>query len=55
MFLMDDYYVNRADVGCQSLIKRINAEGKYVGLPLSPTDHIPKNNLDIQVVSVYPA
>jgi len=55
IFLMDDYYVNRADVGCQSLIKRINEEGKYVGLPLTPTDHIPKNNLDIQVVSVYPA
>jgi len=55
VFLMDDYYINRTDVGCRPLIERINKEGKYVGLPLTPIDHIPKNGLDIQVVTVYPA
>ena len=54
-FLMDDYYVNRTDFGCRPLIEQINREGKYVGLPLMPIDHIPKNDLDIQVVTVYPA
>lgn len=55
VFLMDDYYVNRVDVGCRPTIERINKEGKYVGLPLQPIDHIPKNDLDIQLVTVYPA
>ena len=54
-FLMDDYYVNRTDFGCRPLVEQINREGKYVGLPLMPIDHIPKNDLDIQVVTVYPA
>lgn len=54
-FLMDDYYVNRTDFGCRPLVEQINREGKYVGLPLAPIDHIPKNDLDIQVVTVYPA
>jgi hypothetical protein len=54
-FLMDDYYVNRMDFGCRPLVEQINREGKYVGLPLMPIDHIPKNDLDIQVVTVYPA
>jgi len=54
-FLMDDYYVNRMDFGCRPLVEQINREGKYVGLPLVPIDHIPKNGLDIQVVTVYPA
>jgi hypothetical protein len=52
---MDDYYVNRVDVGCRPTVERINKEGKYVGLPLQPIDHIPKNDLDIQLVTVYPA
>lgn len=55
VFLMDDYYANRTDVGCRPLIEKINREGKHVGLPLRPIDHIPKNDLDIQVVTVYPA
>lgn len=54
-FLMDDYYVNRMDFGCRPLVEQINRAGKYVGLPLMPIDHIPKNDLDIQVVTVYPA
>jgi len=55
VFLMDDYYINRTDFGCRTLVEQINREGKYVGLPLIPIDHIPKNGLDIQVVTVYPA
>lgn len=55
MFLMDDYYSNRTDVGCKPMVEKINTEGKLVALPLYPTDHIPHNGLDIQVVSVYPA
>lgn len=55
VFLMDDYYVNRMDVGCHPMVDKINAEGKLVALPLQPVDYIPHNKLDIQVVTVYPA
>jgi len=55
VFLMDDYYVNRTDVGCRSMVEKINSEGKLVALPLQPIDYIPHNKLDIQVVNVYPA
>lgn len=55
VFLMDDYYVNRTDVGCRPMVEKINKEGKLVALPLQPIDHIPHNQLDIQVVTVYPA
>lgn len=54
IFLMDDYYVNRADVGCQQMVNKINSEGKLVALPLQPIDYIPHTGLDIQLVSVYP-
>ena len=55
IFLMDDYYKNRTDVGCRPMVEKINAEGKLVALPLQPSDFIPHNGLDSQVVSVYSA
>jgi predicted O-methyltransferase YrrM len=51
--LLDDYFENRDDVGCQRLVKRLQAEPKLWNVTLlDPLDRVEHTNLDIRMVRV---
>jgi hypothetical protein len=50
--LLDDYYVNRDDVGCKPLVSALVKDPKYRVQLLDPVDHYEHTKLDIRMVRV---
>jgi hypothetical protein len=52
IILFDDYYENRTDFGCKTLVDQLIANGGYNVELLDPLDEVPANNLKIRMVKV---
>lgn len=54
VLVMDDYYMERDDVGCQKVVEEILEDKSYpkVTTVLEPADHDPNTGLTIHLVSV---
>lgn len=50
--VFDDYYLNRVDFGCQSLIETLRKQGDYEIKLLDPIDHFPETGLSIRMAAV---
>ena len=50
--LFDDYYTNRTDYGCKTLIDQLIVDKQYRVVLLEPADHIEKNDLTILMAKV---
>jgi len=54
VILFDDYYekIDTKNIGCNTVIKKIQDSSKYSIELLDPVDHLRENNLFIRIVKV---
>jgi len=50
--LFDDYYMNREDYGCKTLVTKLQQDPQYSVELLYPIDHVAQTGLDIRMVKV---